>query len=206
MEDGLNRLLEIEYYLKPEDVLALHRFHLRTRGKKGNAWIGAVFFGQIVAIILLTLAWTGEIPPTLWPIIGLLALVVLLLLWRPFVMWNLGRNLRQPAHARVLGWRRLHITPEGVTVIEEHSTAKTKWTGIEKIGVTDEHAFLYTLPEQAHVVPRHAFASAQEFREFVETAQRYLREARLAYQEAKDAERLPRAEPDTRFARGEEID
>src|SRR5262249_55569887 len=74
---------------------------------------------------------------------------------------------------RVMFWQRLKLTPEGLLHSTAVSTTRVVWDGIERIGMTDHHAFFYLTPVSSLILPRRAFASEEEFERFVEMARIY---------------------------------
>jgi hypothetical protein len=55
-----------------------------------------------------------------------------------------------------------------------------RWPAIERVAETDDHAFLYTNPVRAIIVPRRIFADGWRFTEFVDLARRYYQQSRAA--------------------------
>jgi hypothetical protein len=78
------------------------------------------------------------------------------------------------------GPARLAISPEGLTEAVGSQVWKAGWQEITRIEVTQRNAFFHCVPAAAHVLPRRAFATDQQFDDFVETARGHWEAARSA--------------------------
>src|SRR5258707_1221581 len=96
--------MEIEYYLKPGDVVALHKNHAKAQGKRSSSSIVVFLFVLLALIIVVYLFCTENLRSDLW--IGAAALVLAAVFFKPYEALLLRRRLRQGAYARALGWRR----------------------------------------------------------------------------------------------------
>jgi hypothetical protein len=73
----------------------------------------------------------------------------------------------------------LEVRPEGLAVTTETTASLTIWEGIDRIVVSDAHAFFYHKNVATHILPRRVFADERDFEEFVESARSYLEAAKL---------------------------
>jgi len=71
------------------------------------------------------------------------------------------------------------ITEEGLRETTQVSESRSTWTGIERIVENEEYVFIYISACQAHVIPKRAFASEKDSKEFIEQA-RLFRSSRTA--------------------------
>jgi hypothetical protein len=78
---------------------------------------------------------------------------------------------------RVGPWR-VRIDQEGMTHLSEGATHLHRWSVIWALTETREHAFFYVNTDTAITVPRRAFPDSKTFRDFVDLADRYIREER----------------------------
>ena len=78
------------------------------------------------------------------------------------------------------------ISSEGLHETSPDSQALIRWSGIEHIGVTTDHAFFFVTQKEAHVLPRRAFPDAESFEHFVDLA--------VTYHERQGREPAPRSE------------
>jgi hypothetical protein len=67
-------------------------------------------------------------------------------------------------------WFRLETTSEQVAL---------RWTAIQRIEVTDQHAFFFTGPQTAYVLPRRAFSDAESFHQFLGKARSFFEAAKV---------------------------
>src|SRR5262249_36026251 len=82
----------------------------------------------------------------------------------------------------------LEVRPEGLAGTTENTASLTLWEGIDRIVVSDTHAFFYLNNVSAHILPRRVFAGERDFEELVESARSYQEAAKLSC-EAKQLER-----------------
>jgi hypothetical protein len=176
--------MEVEFALRPDDVLAFHRYYLERQPRPG----GRQWIWVLVAVPLLAYMWyryrewnAADYTLPLLVSIWFFAVIVILLVQRgrirTRILGQLRRQLDDPWHKKLLGWRRLSITPEGITYTAKLTSATARWQAIEQVVVTDEHSFFFTTKTAGFVLPARAFADDEEFREFVKTARRYRKEA-----------------------------
>jgi hypothetical protein len=71
---------------------------------------------------------------------------------------------------RLLGARRLELRPHELVVTTDSGVSATAWSAVGKIATTADHAFFFHGEYGATVLPKHAFASDEEFTKFVEAA------------------------------------
>ena len=75
---------------------------------------------------------------------------------------------------------RVKVLPEGLTATSATMAALTAWEGIDRIVVTDQHAFFYLNEVAVYcILPRRAFADESEFETFVASARTYHDAAKL---------------------------
>jgi YcxB-like protein len=76
-----------------------------------------------------------------------------------------------------LGDHHLLLAPAGITESTKVSTSTWTWAGIPKVAQDRAYIFLYVQQNLAHVIPKRAFKSAAESKEFYDTAVRYWKSA-----------------------------
>ncbi len=176
-DEAEKRTFDLEFDLTAGDLQALEAYaskHLQSRRRERLG-------GQFRVALILLFVFCGvamhkfDIALAMWPV--WLAVVVYLAAGSEFRRWlnrrHVVRRLADPAALDGLKGRRLTVTPEGVRHVSKVQTLEIKWPGIERLGATKEHAFLFFEETTAIVVPKRAFATGDEFREFVETARQY---------------------------------
>jgi hypothetical protein len=176
--------MTIEYEMTKEDLSAFSLYHNRhspiARRQYLRSWLVPPFIWLLLFIVIWHLADQGRGKPlqTFLDLLPLFSFVPIYLLYFP---WAYRRKLRKivggmvsEGHNRgLLDHHRVTISPENITDSNELGQTTRAWRGVEKVAVTDEHAFIYIHALAAVTVPRRAFASPLEFDEFVRAAKAY---------------------------------
>jgi hypothetical protein len=178
-------VMEVEFSLVAEDIHALKLFHrAHLPGGPADVWkrriiLGLAFLG-LIAFLLVRVFTTRFGNDWLdYMIISLLILVSISPFIGPWAELSLIRQqIKQ--NPKLVEKTRLSFTPQELTFSTISAVYKISWTAVERIPMTDNHAFIFTSKVDAWVVPRHAFADDSAFQHFVETARRYHEEARAA--------------------------
>jgi len=183
--------MEVEYELTPADQAALQRYHKQHPPVPRPVWLWLPFVA-LWAVLLAALfgyyylSFTGGVPfvgyfLSFVPGIGagvILALIGLTLYNKLFnkLLNAVHSPLREGRNReKARGWRRLAIDPDGIHVTTAFAYSLHYWEGVDAVGASEDHIFLYITTRNAHVVPRRAFADDRAFDEFLEAARRYHR-------------------------------
>jgi hypothetical protein len=173
--------MEVEFSLLPEDFVAARSYQARRHWKQ-------LFFLHLAFSIILTgvfvcltvvpaIKQAGLLPGLITvAILFLIHLILYLILYlsrHRIAASQMAKFLRQGKNSKLLEPRKLTISTEGISESSTNYAGITIWTGIEKIGITEHHAFFYVSTQRAIILPRRAFAGRQDFMNFVETAQHY---------------------------------
>jgi hypothetical protein len=176
--------VEVEYVLRVDDVLALHRYYLERKPSKGQRhWLLA-----LVAILLTGLLWlyyslaAGGDVMTTWVLTAFFVAMAFFALFQrklmpAQVLRLMRKQLDEEWSKKLGGWRRLSISPESISFTGKLMTASALWEAVEQIAVTEDHAFFFTTRRTGFVLPARAFPDEEAFREFVKTARYYRRAA-----------------------------
>jgi hypothetical protein len=174
--------MDVEYVIVPEDIIAWREYTLKhpAKGHGDPAW--AVWFMTIFCVlgIIVSIAKVvGEDGNAAWGGLAVGGSFALLftLFRRRLALLQVRGFLRRGAYADALGWQRLSISPEALIAEDKYSLTTTRWPGVKRIGVTDNHAFFFLAQGTAAILPRTPFTSHEEFTQFVETARRFRDEA-----------------------------
>jgi hypothetical protein len=205
--------MDVEFVLRADDLLALHRYLLQRRPRAGNgpwAWI-------VVGVLFLALwVWLGHDHPvwtdTTLPIImavGFLGLVAFAVFQRQTmparVLTQLRKQLDDVWNRKLLGWRRLSISADAITFTGELTTFSVCWPAVEQIVTTEDHAIFLVTRQTGLVLPVRAFRDEEAFREFVKAARGYRKAAHAPWKQDSPPRRRSRAE-ETGFTAGEPAD
>ena len=165
--------MEVEYSLTPEDVAAWMSDYSSGRPRRWLPYIGlALATVPLVAEIVRLVALRAP-----WPIVAAFVLFIPAIfgvfLFRKRLLRLFMRRADTPTKSQ-----RLALRPEGLTITTETTASLTAWEGVDRIVVTDTHAFFYFNKVAALILPRRAFADENEFENFVERARSYHESAR----------------------------
>ena len=183
---GRENPVKVEYSLTPEDyAAAMHECVQNSPGKPRWAQYGsmAAIFPALLSLLSLGAMLVARGFP--WPVaagvpllgllLGVLCFVVLPQLLFKRQMAGIFRRARLPAMSM-----SLEVRSEGLAVTTGTTASLTIWEGIDRIVVSDTHAFFYRNNMATHILPRRVFAEERDFEEFVESARGYLEAARLS--------------------------
>jgi hypothetical protein len=115
--------------------------------------------------------------PFLGHVSGTLAVVAFFLWW--FIAKMNAQAARGLADDRILSRpTTVTIDAEGVSSVGDFQRATVLWGAFREVAETDGHLFLVYSVGRAVAVPRRAFSSDAEFRQFADTARRFWEEAK----------------------------
>jgi hypothetical protein len=167
--------IEVEYALTPEDFAAWMSNYETRPGRPRwllNLVVAVAFVGALAEVV------NAAVQGVPWPIVAGLVLLIAAIfvgfLFRQRLTALFLRRADIPTKSQCLA-----VRPEGLTVTTETTASLTAWEGVDRIVVTDTHAFFYLNKVAAHILPRRAFADESGFEKFVETVRTYREAAKL---------------------------
>lgn len=177
--------MEIEYELTVADIAAFLRYHLKHRPKRTHqplVYMVRMVLAPLPVLLAGLSGWFYRQPKGAWlsgccagVVVGLLlAVVVFAWLQAKIVIPNTIRLYWDRDECRwYYARRRLRITADGFEMANDFQHVHYTWLVVWLIDSTNEHAFFFVTPSQAHIIPRHAFRDCKEFEDFVDLACRY---------------------------------
>ena len=112
-------------------------------------------------------------------ILGMLLPMILLVCFWGFFIWS-----RKMRYAKIFATDPEYSQPCVTEITPEylrHQTAsgevKTRWNGVHKVVETATHIFLWNSPNEAHIVPKRAFANEEDALRFARMATDYWQQA-----------------------------
>jgi hypothetical protein len=203
----LRNAMEVEFDLTAEDFIAFNLYHQERLpwGRRHPQWPWWVILGVFGVVLGFTTVVAGtDNERGLLATVGVLGGTAVwagysLFMWRERIANQVRRELRRSESGLQEGWFRLKIKPEGITVTDEDGRTTLRWQRVERIAVTDDYAFFYVGEKTASILPRRAFATAEEFKNFVETARQYRKADRKGEAAPPPDQQGRPAEPDTRI-------
>jgi hypothetical protein len=174
---------EVVFSLTLDDLVAAERYHSIQHGRRSR-WtlyfylflLGCVVYSMIADAVEGRLDLNKYVRVTLF--FAVLASLYFLLRG-PLTGWLMRRRLTSKDAERLFAEQRLAISPEGVSRSDRHSAGLTAWSGIDRIEVSDAYAFFYLATNVGFCLPKRAFATTEEFGEFIEEAERYRKAAAI---------------------------
>jgi hypothetical protein len=173
--------VEISYVMNVDDYRAWNRYVMK-RPKRGtySQLKGCLCGGFLVFLVAYTLAalWPifrgsgwSEVPI---PIVIMNTFFILgLLAWDRVLLWFIVKEQSPADRAKLSNVHRIKIIPEALLYSSHNSSEIVGWTDIQEIAITEDHIFIFHLSSSGHGIPRRAFESIEQFREFGKTAQKY---------------------------------
>lgn len=151
--------MQLEYELVPQDYASFvtHHYHTGARGAANHR------FSRFVAPVLWVLM---TIPDAIRHGVGVFQWTF----WALAVLWVAGipawfrsasaRRVRRMASEGIsrgaVGFRQLILDDEGISESTPFYRHQTYWAGIDQVVETPTHVFIYTGPNAAMIVPKHA--------------------------------------------------
>ncbi len=171
--------MQADFEFTPDDHVAfvtIHNERSPTIRKQRRSLIGVVvfFMWALPALILLTtdkpiLETAKAIRPLL---VGAFGSVVFLLIFFPYLRWKVTRMtkrmLAEGQNTGLYGPCSLSIEANGLRETKPTGESSRNWSTVERVLVTDTHAFIYTSATEAFVLPRRAFQGTEAFQHFVD--------------------------------------
>ena len=139
-----------------DDCIAFQSYHLAhsphwKRVTVMFRWGIAGLFFVFAALRALSQSWVAVL---VWCGVGVLWILML----PGFMLRSAKRNARklygEGTNKGWTGWHELEITDEGLVERTEASEQRTRWSAIERLGMTPDHMFVYVSALTAHVIPR----------------------------------------------------
>jgi hypothetical protein len=176
-------ILEVEYALVPEDIVAFSRYHAKHLARRHKIWrrlaIPATLAVMLVVCVPWPLsderAWRQALANILG--VGLFFLSVYGISWVWGVVDEALARRRLRRDPRLREKMTVRLSPDGLTVHDINGVTTTFWHATEQVAEEDGYAFIYIAKAVAEIVPAHAFRDTEQFKHFVETARHYHDEA-----------------------------
>lgn len=162
--------MEVDFTLNADDFWRLNRYALLhlPRLRKNLVANAVAVFGVPFFVYF---AFTRDLPASL--VAGIVVGIPLAF----FVYWNFRRQIRWHSllNQGLIGEHRLSIGPEGVRKVVAGAEESVAWAEISGVVNDDKHLYLFREAPRAYIVPKRAFATADEARRFYEQALLYWR-------------------------------
>lgn len=174
--------LEVNYELNVDDVYAFSRYTYNTSRKMrvmrrgGYVLIaGLLLVGDVFQVWAMRnwpwqylLPEVGKMVLELAGFVGFYYLLMRLVIKRTAAVFS-----KEWKGSGVMCKHKIVIDGDSLHESTEVGEQRVIWRGVERVEETGEHIFIYTAPATAHVIPKWAFATEGEAKEFFEAARTY---------------------------------
>lgn len=167
--------MEIQFETTIDDLIAFNKYHyansstFQKQKKRDTIILPIIIFVLLITLYALIQSW--EI--LLFGLIFLsLYIFFILRAYKSGIYKNVKKIIEEQDTKGTIGKHILKINEDGLTEITEVNERKDKWSGVQKIVVDNDHAFIYVGTLQAHVIPKGRIIEGN-FDEFIERAESY---------------------------------
>ncbi|MFO7907337.1 MAG: YcxB family protein [Planctomycetota bacterium] len=169
--------MKATYELTRDDLAAFIEYHQRSSPAARRQRVGCLAFAFCammvlpVGILVTTDKPVVETAMDMWPL--LLGPILFVMLAIPYVRLRTrqmsNRLLGEGQNKEFYGKCELNAGDDGLTETRPSGSTTRNWFSVERVVTTPSHLLIYTAGIEAYVVPRRAFSTESEFREFVNT-------------------------------------
>ena len=146
----------LEFELTQDDLIAYNLYGLTT-SPTFRRWAGRYrLIGALAVLIILALVIGFDGDLLLGAVAGVIAAAIFWFIWPRVWAWMTKRNVRRLAESGGLGKPgrcRLWYDDQGVHDQTPGGTSSVTFAGIDRIEESATHAFIFTAPMQAYVIP-----------------------------------------------------
>lgn len=159
------------------DMVAFQRYHFANSSAVRKSRSGAFYLLSGTALMVGgAIAFQNEDP------FAIILTAVFVLIYA-FIHFNASmmRNMvdkqtrmmfSEGVNKALFGLHELELTTEAISERSAYHEHTTRWTAVEKIVETPDHAFIYWCGLSAYVIPRHEIGE-ETYRTFIDHARRY---------------------------------
>jgi len=162
--------MEIEFKRTEEDFVEFNLFHISNSPsiKKQILWTRIIL--AIMPFVFIFVFYKN-ISITDYAIQTIIALVLVFSypsIYRSSSKSQTRKSLKEGNNKSLLGHNTIELTPEGILGKSLAGESKINWSSVDKISQNDKYIFIYIGTVNALVIPKHAFSSNAEQKEFID--------------------------------------
>ena len=180
---GSDDTISIAYEVTLEDVVAaavrLHRLSWRRWGAVSS--VALLVLGPLAAFLIQAIKRDPEFSVPSSVVFVEIFLAAFLVFLSPWVQRRLLRRSRRllvrQNPAEFFGPLRLSVGPTGINTMRRTGNVTRHWDSLDKIEITDTHAFIFCAKLILYFVPRRAFSGEGDFNRFVSLVNHYIKAA-----------------------------
>ena len=162
--------MNIVYTLQPEDLFAFYKQRLQS-----TAWMFKFCLVLIAVAVpaLLFLDDYAKLRNMQFSVTFALVsfLILSIVAWAAWVMMKrlMKRAILKQSQDKFCV-HRVTLTDTEVSSATDHSQSRSLWSAIYKVDEMKDHILIYTSPGAAYIIPKRAFATPDQMREFYQMA------------------------------------
>jgi len=174
--------MQVQFDVTLDDILAFNRYCIQRSPMYQRAYRTLLISMPLLFVLLaavMTLAANSP-PWFMW-----LLVVAMLVAWPvvfPRRYWKsldefVINTMKTSPNRSMLGKHTLSLSERGLHSSSEVDESSMSWFGVERIEQDDQCIYLFIGATAAHVIPKRAFANAEQATEFHRTAKAFLEQA-----------------------------
>jgi hypothetical protein len=179
-------VLRVDYHLTLEDLVEFNFYHQSNSSPmRRRMWfirglgLAGIAFGGLWTWLTMTRQADMGMAGAIAIVVGSAVFLVASTASRRRA--NLRKLLegmfREGRNENLFGLHRAWVSPRGIRRISRFVDATFQWQAVEKIAASPHAVYIYDSAASAIIVPRSAFGDEAEFQRFLETAQKFWRQA-----------------------------
>lgn len=166
--------MKIEFERTQEDFLEFNLFHIshsptiRRQVLLNQVAMGVLIFVGSIGGIFLSV---GYLPTSIYivaPVVSILASFAYPYIYRRSVIRQAQKLLKEGSNKSLLGHHEISLSSDGIFYKSLAGETKLNWQSVEKVLQNDKYIFMYIGAINALVVPKSAFASSHQQKEFLD--------------------------------------
>lgn len=178
--------IEIEYNNTLSDMVEFNLYHYKyspaMKKTMRSIKLGSTLL-VVIAMAFLSYRTGDNFAYLIMLPLGIVFSVIIFFIWPiPRIFENnikkqTLRFYKEGANKHYIGKHTLTLAAEGITETTEYGEQKTKWSGVEKVALSDKHIYIYIASVQAFVIPVDSFPDQKARQDFVDTLYQYMQAA-----------------------------
>ncbi|MFC1746226.1 YcxB family protein [Candidatus Riflebacteria bacterium] len=158
-------LMQISFELTVDDLVAFDKYHfLHSREARLHRYFLFIFPVSVWIFLFWKFPWM-----VIWGIF------LYTILFNTILKNSAGTYFYydEEDYKKMAGKVSITLSPDYIQIVDEDSESKTKWSGVQKIAVTEDYAFIYLTPISAQVLPKIVFTKENDFEVFIEKTRNF---------------------------------
>ena len=164
--------MRLDYELTKQDYIDFNIYHIKNSDTiKRSMLLQRYVMAALYLILPFLVASVTDIPLWYW----FIAFVIAAVLWVAFypryfmstTVKRISKMLEEGNNKDMLGQHSISLDDEGFRETSLNGESKVSWSGVEKVGDTESHIFIYTSSIMAYIIPKRTFLDENTRLEFL---------------------------------------